>query len=147
MDVKSAIREFRTEKRRSTLGEKCSAEEGQACHLENVGRTFSSLCACSLCKRTWLHDRSRRCVQQKPEQLVGDSLLHTGYLSMLVLPSLAHTRTGQSERRIPPAPTRTHEWSSRLSRQRRIQTSAARHAWTRTTPRYTVQKAVFGVPV
>ncbi len=43
-----------------------------------------------------------------------------GYRSILVLTSLANTRTGQSERRSPPAPIRTPEWSSRLSGQMRI---------------------------
>ncbi len=33
-----------------------------------------------------------------------------GYRSILVLTSLANTRAGQSERRLPPAPIRTPEW-------------------------------------
>ncbi len=33
-----------------------------------------------------------------------------GYRSILVLTSLANTRDGQSERRLPPAPIRTPEW-------------------------------------
>ncbi len=43
-----------------------------------------------------------------------------GYRSILVITSLANTRAGQSERRIPPVPITTPEWSSRLSGQRRI---------------------------
>ncbi len=46
--------------------------------------------------------------------------LHAGYRSILVLTSLAYTRAGQSERRIPPAPISTPTWSSRLSGQWRI---------------------------
>ncbi len=42
------------------------------------------------------------------------------YRSILVLTSLANTRAGQSGRRLPSAPIRTPEWSSRLSGQRRI---------------------------
>ncbi len=45
---------------------------------------------------------------------------HADYRSILVLTSLANTRAGQSERRVLPAPIRTHEWSSRQSDQRRI---------------------------
>ncbi len=33
-----------------------------------------------------------------------------GYRSILVLTSLANTRAGQSERRLPPAPIRMTEW-------------------------------------
>ncbi len=33
-----------------------------------------------------------------------------GYRSILVLTSLANTRAGQSERRLPPAPIKTPEW-------------------------------------
>ncbi len=43
-----------------------------------------------------------------------------GYRSIFVLTSLANTCTGQSERRSPPAPIRTPEWSSRISGQLRI---------------------------
>ncbi len=49
-----------------------------------------------------------------------DRSSHAGYRSVLVLTLLDNTRTGQSERRVPPAPIRTPEWSSRLSSQRRI---------------------------
>ncbi len=38
------------------------------------------------------------------------------YRSLLALTSTAYTRSGQSERCIPPAPIRTPEWSSRLRR-------------------------------
>ncbi len=34
----------------------------------------------------------------------------TGYRSILVLTSLANTRAGQSERRLPPSPISTPEW-------------------------------------
>ncbi len=49
-----------------------------------------------------------------------DRSSRAGYRSILVLTSLANTCAGQSERRSPPAPIRTPEWSSRLSDQRRI---------------------------
>ncbi len=45
--------------------------------------------------------------------------LRTGYQSILVLTVFENTRAGQPERRLPPAPIRTLEWSSRLSGQRR----------------------------
>ncbi len=40
--------------------------------------------------------------------------LYACYRSIFVLTSLAKTRAGQSERRVPPAPLRTPDWSSRL---------------------------------
>ncbi len=46
--------------------------------------------------------------------------LHACYRSILELTSLSYTRAGKSERRVPPAPIRTPERSSRLSDQRRI---------------------------
>ncbi len=49
-----------------------------------------------------------------------DRSSHAGYRSILVLTSLAYTRSGQSERRVPSAPIRMPERSSRLSGQRRI---------------------------
>ncbi len=49
-----------------------------------------------------------------------DRSSRVGYRSILVLTSLANTRAVQSERRIPPAPIRAPECSSRLSGQRRI---------------------------
>ncbi len=39
-----------------------------------------------------------------------DRSSRAGYRSILVLTSLANTRAGQSERRLPPAPIRTPEW-------------------------------------
>ncbi len=42
------------------------------------------------------------------------------YRSILILTSLANTCTDQSERRSPPEPIRTPEWSSCLSSRRRI---------------------------
>ncbi len=44
----------------------------------------------------------------------GGSSYRAGYRSILVLTSLA----GQPERRVPPAPIRTPEWSSHLSGQK-----------------------------
>ncbi len=43
-----------------------------------------------------------------------------GYRSILLLTTLANSHTGQSGRRVPTAPVRTPEWSSRLSGQRRF---------------------------
>ncbi len=45
---------------------------------------------------------------------------HAGYLSNLVFTSLANTRADQSERRVPPAPIRMPEWSTRPGGPRRI---------------------------
>ncbi len=57
------------------------------------------------------------------------------YRSILVLASLANTRAGQSERRVPPAPIRTPELSSRLSGQKANSIHiAAWHNWARTPP-------------
>ncbi len=47
--------------------------------------------------------------------------LHKCYRSLLTLMPKSYTRSGQSERRTPPAPIKTPEWSSRLGGQRRIQ--------------------------
>ncbi len=49
-----------------------------------------------------------------------DRSSHASYRSILVLTLLAYTRSGLSERRVPPAPIRAPEWSSRLSGQRLI---------------------------
>ncbi len=62
------------------------------------------------------------------------------YRSILGVTSLTNTRVGQSERRIPPAPIRTPEWSKANS----IHT-AAWHNWTRTPARNIVQKTVFSL--
>ncbi len=43
-----------------------------------------------------------------------DRFSHAGYRSILVVPSLPKARSGQPERRVPPAPIRTPEWSSCL---------------------------------
>ncbi len=55
-----------------------------------------------------------------PSTRAIDRSSHVDCRSILVLTSLANTRAGQSEGRIPPAPFRTPEWSSHLSGQRRI---------------------------
>ncbi len=49
-----------------------------------------------------------------------DHSSHAGYRSILALTSLAYTRADLLERRVPPAPIRMPEQSSRLSGQRRI---------------------------
>ncbi len=49
-----------------------------------------------------------------------DHYSHADNRSILELTSPAYTRACQSERRVPPVPIRTPEWSLRLSGQRRI---------------------------
>ncbi len=49
-----------------------------------------------------------------------DRSSRVGYRLILVLTSLANTRAGQSERRIPPTSIRTPDWPSGLGGQRRI---------------------------
>ncbi len=58
----------------------------------------------------------------------GGSSLRAGFRTIFVLTSLANTRAGQSERRVPPVPIRTPEWPSRLSGQKANSIhTAARH--------------------
>ncbi len=67
-----------------------------------------------------------------------DRSSQTGYQSLPARTSLAHTRSGQSERRGPLAPIRTPEWPKVNSAH-----TAARHAFMRTPPLNIADKAVF----
>ncbi len=66
------------------------------------------------------HSQSEQNVFNQFARSAIDRSSRAGYRSIPVLTSLPNTRPGQSERRVPPAPIRTPEWSSRLSGQRRI---------------------------
>ncbi len=60
--------------------------------------------------------------------------------------SLTNTCASQSQRRLPPAPIRMPEWSSRLSGQKANSIHTATwHDWTQTPPLNIVQKAVFSL--
>ncbi len=85
---------------RSSVKRKVAAHTG----LRGVGNINGPVVASCHLSRTRAIDRSSR----------------AGYRSILVLTLLANMHAGLSERRVPPAPIKTPEWSSRLSGQRRI---------------------------
>ncbi len=104
------------------------------CRLSILKHTAGGFGDISSLLKASVHGKTKVSGKQKDKWVCGSSVReaacpcaraidrssHVGYRSLLTRTPIAYTRPGQSECRIPPAPIRTPERSSRLGGQMRI---------------------------